>query len=124
VGVWVGNPWHAFRSRLKLFNERLTREGRRRISLQPAPGMGDGGQLLADLAPMLTARRLGRKTLEIDRRDLVTLIEDAGQDPRQAIEHFPAVAALAWAVSWCEEHKPRLGRQQTRSATADEVAGY
>lgn len=124
VSVWVGNPWHALRSRLRAFNERLTREGRRRINLQSAPGMGSGGQLLSDLAPTLTARRLGRKTLEIDRRDLVALIEDAGQDPRQSIESVPAVAALAWAVAWCEEHKPRMARRETRPSSADEVAGY
>ncbi|MFU2209345.1 hypothetical protein [Solidesulfovibrio sp. C21] len=62
--------------------------------------------------------------LDLGRRDLVALVEDAGRDIRRHIEDFPAVAALLWAIAHCDERKPALGRTETRSGTADKVAGY
>jgi len=124
VSVWVGNPWHPYAKRLRGFNDRLTARRRARINLQPAPGVGAGGQLHADLAPYLTARIVGRAALDLGRRDLVALVEDAGRDIRRHIEDFPAVAALLWAIAHCDERKPALGRTETRSGTADSLAGY
>ena len=125
VSVWVGNPWHPFSRRLRLFNDRLTGEGRPRITLRPGPGVGAGGQLHADLAPHLTARVVGRSALILGRRDLVALVEDAGRDIRRPVEDFPAVAALLWAIAYCDVRRAAFGRAQSASAgAADAVAGY
>uniref|UniRef100_I2Q1F6 Uncharacterized protein n=1 Tax=Desulfovibrio sp. U5L TaxID=596152 RepID=I2Q1F6_9BACT len=124
VSAWVGNPWHPFNKRLRHYNERLTGEGRQRINLRAAPGVGAGGQLLADLVPYMTARVVGRAALVLGRRDLIALVEDAGRDIRRHVEDFPAVAALLWAIAYCDERKPQVGRTETRSGTADSLAGY
>lgn len=124
VMAWVGNPFHPYAKRLRMFNERLTAQGRPRITLRPAPGVGAGGQLHADLAPYLTARVVGRSALVLGRQDLVAQVEDAGRDIRRHIEDFPAVAALLWVIACCDVRKPALGRRETRSGSADTVAGY
>ncbi|BAH76006.1 hypothetical protein [Solidesulfovibrio magneticus] len=124
VSAWVGDPQHVYAKRLRFLNERLRAEGRPPLRLRPAPGLGAGGQLHADLAPYLTARIVGRSALVLGRQELVAMIEDAGKDIRRPIEDFPAVAALMWAIAHCDERKPALGRAQTRSGVADGRAGY
>lgn len=124
VSAWVGNPWHPFAKRLRAFNARLTGQGRPRINLQAAPGVGAGGQLLEGLVPYLGARWIGRSALFLGRQDLMAMLEDAGNDIRRHIEDTPAVAALLWAVAFCDERRPQLGRVESRPGTADGVAGY
>uniref|UniRef100_I2Q5Y4 Uncharacterized protein n=1 Tax=Desulfovibrio sp. U5L TaxID=596152 RepID=I2Q5Y4_9BACT len=43
---------------------------------------------------------------------------------RRHVEDFPAVGALLWAIGYCDERKPQVGRTETRSGTADSLAGY
>jgi len=123
VGVWVGNPWHPFKRHLKAFNARLTADGRARINLRPAPGVGAGGQLHADLAPYLAARVVGRAALILGRRDLIAQVEDAGRDIRRPLEDFPAVAALFWAIAYCDERKSATVASATPERTGN-FAGY
>jgi hypothetical protein len=123
VGVFVGDPWHPFAKRLRPINDRLTAENRPRIHLRPAPGDG-GWSLVADWAPYYDARTVGRKALILREPKLLAMVEDAGRDIRRAIADFPSVAALLWAIAYCDERKPAVGRTETRSGAADNAAGY
>ena len=124
ISVWLGNPFHPFAKRIRIFNERLTSQGQRRIHLRAAPGVNAGGQLHADLMPYLSARWVGRSALVLERRELLAMVEDAGRDIRRPIEDFPAVAALMWCVAYCDDRRASVGTVQHQPGTADDVAGY
>jgi len=124
VSVWVGNPWHPFHSRLRPFNARLTQEARPRIHLRPAPGIGKGWQVLEDWLPYLQRRIVGRAALLLKNRDLIAKIEDAGRDVRRKIEDFPAVAALVWAIAYCDERAAMQRQPKEQSENSGNVAGY
>lgn len=124
VTAWVGNPQHVYAKRLRKLNDRLRAEQRPVLNLRTAPGVGAGGQLIADLVPYFTARVVGRAALVMGRQELIALVEDAGREIDQHIENCPAVAALFWAIAYCDERRPALGRTNNRPGAADPVAGY
>jgi len=123
VSVWVGDPWHPFARRLRPLNDRLTAQRRPRLNLRAAPGVGRW-QMVADWAPYVDARTIGRQALLLHDRELQSLVEDAGVDARRPIVDFPSVAALFWAVAACDERSRGDRAADHSHATGDKVAGY
>jgi len=123
VSVWVGDPWHPFARRLRSLNDRLTAQRRPRLNLRAAPGVGRW-QMVADWAPYVDARTIGRQALVLHDRELQAQVEDAGVDARRPIVDFPSVAALFWAVAACDERSRVESDTQHRQKNGDPVAGY